>query len=220
MVVPKLVGATQVLEQPAAGIVIFADVDLSPTEVTGDFAHAGLAPRSELGTVGLWCKLHGEAMLQAGMHHLECQFDFDAARDQLAGKGIKTMAPFTDFDHLKQAFTEGEVWSIEANRIDRAGRGMDFGNSGAAVSRCRYDRLALGNSPTRRRLQRFQSERNQRDHSRDRPSSYCRHVILRQQILAILVTQFARIARSHPHSMTPSRPSEHLAVQNGPASCN
>lgn len=110
----------QVLEQPDAGIVIFADVDLSPTEVTGDFAHDGLSSRRELGTVGLWCKLHGEAMLQAGMHHLECQFDFDAARSQLAVEGVHTMAPFTDFDHLKQAFTEGEVWEVPSCRIDAA----------------------------------------------------------------------------------------------------
>ena len=110
----------QVLEQPVAGIVIFADVDLSPTEVTGDFAHDGLSPRAELGTVGLWCKLHGEAILQAGMHHLECQFDFDAAREQLAVEGIKSMTPFTDFDHLKQAFTEGEIWPVAGSRIETA----------------------------------------------------------------------------------------------------
>ena len=110
----------QVLEQSAAGIVIFADVDLTPTEVTGDFAHEGLSPREELGTVGLWCQLHGEAVLQAGMHHLECQFDFDAAREQLAANGIKTMSPFTDFEHLKQAFTEGEVWQVPEKRLETA----------------------------------------------------------------------------------------------------
>ncbi len=110
----------QVLEQPAAGIVIFADVDLTPTEVAGDFAHDGLPSRPDLGTVGLWCKLHGEAILQAGMHHLECQFDFDAAREQLAAAGINTMAPFTYFEHLKQAFTEGEVWPVSGRRIDAA----------------------------------------------------------------------------------------------------
>lgn len=110
----------QVLEQPHCGIVIFADVDLSPDEVTGDFAHDGLPPSRDLGTVGMWCKLHGEAMLQAGMHHLECQFDFAAARDQLAVAGVETMPLFTDFDHLKQAFTAGEVWLIAGERIDRA----------------------------------------------------------------------------------------------------
>jgi hypothetical protein len=110
----------QVLEQPQVGVVIFADVDLSPREVTGDFAHEGLDAKQELGTVGLWCALHGEAILQAGLHHLECQFDFDAARSQLAGEGITTMHPFTDFDYLKQAFTEGEVWKVDPNRIEAA----------------------------------------------------------------------------------------------------
>jgi hypothetical protein len=109
----------QVLEQPQARVVIFADVDLSPEEVTGDFAHEPLAPRDDLGTVGLWCELHGEAFLEAGMHHLECQFDFDAARDQLAAQGIDSMAPFTYFPYLKQAFTKGETWPVAPHRIER-----------------------------------------------------------------------------------------------------
>ncbi len=110
----------QVLEQPAAGIVIFADVDLTPDEVAVDFAHEGLATSRQLGTVGLWCRLHGEAFLQAGMHHLECQFDFARAQEQLAAEGVKTMPPFTNFDYLKQAFTEGEMWPVAPARIDAA----------------------------------------------------------------------------------------------------
>lgn len=110
----------QVLEQPGAGIVVFADVDMSAEEVAGDFAHLGLAPRAELGTVGLWCQLHGEAFLSAGMHHLECQFDFDRARKQLAEVGVESMAPFTDFPHLRQAFTTGERWQVNPARIDAA----------------------------------------------------------------------------------------------------
>ena len=107
----------QVLEQPNVGVIIFADVDLSPDEVTGDFAHDPLPLRKELGTVGLWCALHGEAFLQAGMHHLECQFDFDAARDQLKPHGVDSMKPFTDFTYLRQAFTKGEVWPVTETRI-------------------------------------------------------------------------------------------------------
>jgi hypothetical protein len=110
----------QVLEQPRAGIVVFADVDLAPEEVMGDFAHEPLPPRKELGTVGLWCKLHGEAFLQAGMHHLECQFDFDAAKEQLASSGVASMKPFTDFDYLRQAFTQGEMWPVDSQRLDAA----------------------------------------------------------------------------------------------------
>jgi hypothetical protein len=108
----------QVLEQPQARVVIFADVDLSPEEVAGDFAHEPLAEREQFGTVGLWCELHGEAFLEAGMHHLECQFDFDAACEQLAAAGIETMSPFTDFPHLRQAFTKGETWPVDPRRIE------------------------------------------------------------------------------------------------------
>ena len=39
----------QVLEQPRAGIVVFADVDLDVDEVAGDFAHHPLAPRAKIG---------------------------------------------------------------------------------------------------------------------------------------------------------------------------
>ena len=28
------------------------------------------------------------------------------------------MAPFTDFPHLKQAFTKGEIWPVDPSRID------------------------------------------------------------------------------------------------------
>jgi hypothetical protein len=110
----------QVIEQPVTGITIFADVDLTPEEVAGDFAHQQLEPQEKLGTVGLWCKLHGEAFLQAGMHHLECQFDFDAVREQLANIGVESMKPFTDWAHLKQAFTKGEVWPVRPERIEAA----------------------------------------------------------------------------------------------------
>ena len=107
----------QVLEQPACRVVIFADVDLSPDDVRADFAHSGLPDSAGRGTVGLWCELHGEAFLDAGMHHLECQFDFDEARHQLAAVGFPTMKPFTNFPHLKQAFTEGERWPVREERI-------------------------------------------------------------------------------------------------------
>lgn len=109
----------QVLEQPACRIVIFADVDLSEGEVTGDFAHAGLGERDHLGTVGLWVGLHGESMLQAGMHHLECQFDHAALREQLQAAGIGQMPPFTQLPYLRQAFTEGERWAVRESRLER-----------------------------------------------------------------------------------------------------
>ena len=99
------------------GIVIFADVDLDDTELSMDFAHQPLSDRKQLGTVGLWTALHGESFLQAGMHHLECQFDFDKVRKLLGKKGVESMQPFTDTPHLKQAFTVGENWPVDQARL-------------------------------------------------------------------------------------------------------
>jgi len=109
----------QVIEHPVTGVTIFADVDLSPEELSQDFSHEPLEPKDQLGTVGLWCALHGEAFLQAGMHHLECQFDFHAVQNQLRQSGIETMSPFTDYPYLKQAFTRGEQWPVDSRRISR-----------------------------------------------------------------------------------------------------
>ncbi len=110
----------QVMEQPACGVVVFADVDLGAEEIVQDFAHQPMSPRSTLGTVGLWCALHGEAFLQAGLHHLECEFEFDAAREQLQQQGVASMNPFTDLHHLRQAFTVGQRWSVCPRRAQLA----------------------------------------------------------------------------------------------------
>ena len=109
----------QVMEQPVCCFVVFADVDLSPHEVEGDFAHQPLPPRDELGTVGLWCALHGESMLTAGLHHLASRLDFQAATADLAAWGIRMMRPFSDFAYLWQAFTQGERWQVAPDQLER-----------------------------------------------------------------------------------------------------
>ncbi len=109
----------QIVEQPIEGIIIFNDVDLTPEETEIDFSRQSLAPGSKLGTIGLWCGLHGESILGAGMHHLECRFDHALLRAQLAAVNINTMRPFSDFPFLKQAFTEGERWRVARERLDR-----------------------------------------------------------------------------------------------------
>ncbi len=111
----------QVLEHPVTGIVIFADLDLAPEELTTDFAHHPLEPLARPNTVGLWVALHGESFLEAGMHHLEAQFDFDQAREGLEqSAGIATMKPFSDFPFLRQAFTKGEFWAVDPKRVATA----------------------------------------------------------------------------------------------------
>ncbi|HUR57098.1 MAG TPA: hypothetical protein VM029_05285 [Opitutaceae bacterium] len=107
----------QISEQSVAGIVVFADVDLMPEETQLDFSSQRLPAAPKLGTVGLWCGLHGDSFLQAGMHHLEARFDFARLRDQLAAVGVNTMKPFSDFEFLRQAFTEGERWPVRPTRV-------------------------------------------------------------------------------------------------------
>src|SRR5439155_23946651 len=109
----------QICEHPVAGIVVFADVDLMPEETRIDFSTTRLPPASRLGTVGLWVALHGESFLEAGMHHVEARFDFDLLREQLKAGGIGMMNPFSDFEFLRQAFTEGERWPVRAERARR-----------------------------------------------------------------------------------------------------
>ncbi len=109
----------QVLEQATCGLVVFADVDLRPNETDLDFAHIALPQEERLGTVGLWCALHGESLLGAGMHHLEAQFAFERLRDDLAVMGVGMMKPFSNFHHLRQAFTRGERWRVAPARLER-----------------------------------------------------------------------------------------------------
>lgn len=108
----------QVLEQPGAGVVVFADVDLDPAEHDLDFAAAPLPPSERMSTVGVWCALHGESLLAAGMHHLEGQFDFDRLQDDLGRDGVGFMAPFSDMAHLRQCFTQAEMWPVEPARVE------------------------------------------------------------------------------------------------------
>jgi hypothetical protein len=109
----------QVAEQPITGVVVFSDVDLMPEETHIDFSVNKLPPAPKLGTVGLWTGLHGESFLQAGMHHLEARFDFASLRDQLQSNGLNLMKPFSDFEFLRQAFTEGERWQVCPKRVER-----------------------------------------------------------------------------------------------------
>jgi hypothetical protein len=109
----------QISEQSDVGIVVFADVDLMPEETQVDFSSKRLSPAPRLGTVGLWVGLHGESFLEAGMHHLEARFDFEEARAQLERQGVHTMKPFSNFEFLRQAFTEGERWPVRSDRIEK-----------------------------------------------------------------------------------------------------
>ncbi|MDR4497871.1 MAG: hypothetical protein MRK02_08140 [Candidatus Scalindua sp.] len=108
----------QLLEHPDCNIVVFADVDITEEEKDFDFAHKGLKRTKKLGTIGMWISLHGESILQSGMHHMAARFHFTKLRSELKKAEISMMKPFSNFTFLKQAFTEGEYWKIERKHLD------------------------------------------------------------------------------------------------------
>ena len=109
----------QILEHPVSRVVIFADVDITASELNTDFGITALPPSATLGTIGLWCALHGGAIGLAGMHHLEAEFIHNAVQDAYIQIGGDVMKPFTNIEVLWQAFTAAEVWSVSAERLNR-----------------------------------------------------------------------------------------------------
>ena len=111
---------SQILEQPVLKSVIFADIDLAPEELEIDFAHSNdIKPLHPLRRAGLWCAMHGESMLKAGLNHLECMYDARKFNGIFKELKIEMMHPFSDFPHLYQALTVGEWWSVDPYKIDR-----------------------------------------------------------------------------------------------------
>jgi hypothetical protein len=106
----------QVLEQPVEGFVVFCDVDMAPDEKDEDFASSGFSELDSLGSIGLWVGLHGESMLQAGIHHLACSFAFERIIQDMDSRGYPSMAPFSDLPFLRQAFTVADGWSVDETR--------------------------------------------------------------------------------------------------------
>ena len=107
----------QVMENNTAGLSLFLDVDLAPEEGSVDFSTQQLEERDQLGTVGLWCALHGDSILKAGMHHLAVDCLFSDLVQDVQHYGIAFMAPFSDFEYLKQAFSKGEIWEVDPLRV-------------------------------------------------------------------------------------------------------
>jgi hypothetical protein len=118
----------QVMENAAAGLVLFLDVDLAPEEVATEFSQEELKDRDQLGTVGLWCALHGDSILQAGMHHFAARFDFERLIADLARSGVGYMPPFSNFPYLKQAFSVAEPWEVEPARVEKLLRDKSITN--------------------------------------------------------------------------------------------
>jgi hypothetical protein len=109
---------SQVLEQPVLGDTIFADVDLAPHETDIDFAHEELPDLERHRRAGLVCALHGESMLEGGLNHVAGLFQQETLRQQLQSQGLAMMNPFSDYPHLYQELTQGELIPVDPKKVD------------------------------------------------------------------------------------------------------
>ncbi len=85
----------QVLQQTACRMTVFVDLDTSNME-------------DEL---KLWCTLHGESMLIAGLYHLVGRLDAAEPVELMAGWDVETMNPFAT---LRQTLAQEEPWGVRA----------------------------------------------------------------------------------------------------------
>jgi len=118
----------QIMENTAAGLVLFLDVDLLPEELATEFYRDELRDMDKLGTVGLWCALHGDSILRAGMHHFAARFNFERLIADLARLGVEYMAPFSNFPYFKQAFSVAERWEVDPARVEKLIRDTSITN--------------------------------------------------------------------------------------------
>lgn len=110
---------SQILEQPVERSTIFADIDLAPDEVDIDIGHIELPPLARHRRAGLWCAMHGESILEAGINHVAGMYDQKLLRSNMARRGCEMMPPFSNFDHLYQELTAGERWPVDPSRVDK-----------------------------------------------------------------------------------------------------
>ena len=107
----------QVVEHPDAGFALFLDVDLGPDEISAEFVEGSLPDRNELGTVGLWCRLHGDSIFEAGLHHVAINCRFQQTIADLNHQNLEIMPPFSEFSYLKQSFSKGDIWPVAEEKI-------------------------------------------------------------------------------------------------------
>jgi hypothetical protein len=96
----------QVLQQPACRMMVFVDLDTASTKDEHD----------------LWCILHGESMLIAGLYYLVSRFTPSDAVEPAGltvGWEVETMNPFAT---LRQALAQEQAWEVHTGgrRINRA----------------------------------------------------------------------------------------------------
>lgn len=107
----------QVMENSNSGLEVLLEVDLAVDEIDIEFSHHELPELENLGLVGLWCALHGESLLQAGMHRLDSGILNENVWKDSQKTGIAMLEPLHESEQLIQGWTKGEIWGVDPKRV-------------------------------------------------------------------------------------------------------
>ncbi|MFT4552345.1 MAG: hypothetical protein ACI9S8_000970 [Chlamydiales bacterium] len=107
----------QVMENSNAGLEVLLEVDLIPGEIDTAFSHHPLPELEPLGPIGLWCALHGESLLQAGMHRQVAWISNEKVWKNSHKTGICMLEPLHESERFKQGWTKGEIWGVDPKRV-------------------------------------------------------------------------------------------------------
>ena len=92
-------------------------MDLGVDEMDTEFSHHLLPELEKPGPIGLWCALHGESLLQAGMHRQVAWISNSQFWKDSQKTGIVLQEPLHESEQLKQGWTKGEMWGVDRKRV-------------------------------------------------------------------------------------------------------
>lgn len=106
----------QLMNHPS-GLTLFVDVDLTPDELADDLTRISQEPLTRPGTVDMWCRLHGESLFDAGLHHIANRHDILGIQRKMQETNQEKVLPLSDFPHLRQAYSVGQRWPVVPGRL-------------------------------------------------------------------------------------------------------
>jgi hypothetical protein len=114
--------ASQVMEHPVLRSSLTVDGDIGEHQSDSHWPDGPLFPLMWHASAGLWVALHGEGLLEGGLHHLACRFDRGAFTRIMNRENVALMAPSSDRSDFYARMSEGEARPVDPRRVDRLQR--------------------------------------------------------------------------------------------------
>ena len=114
--------ASQLLRHVTLDACVAVDADLGPRERPEDIGKSPVKPLIWHGPAGLWSALHGEGLLEGGLHRLACRFDRTAIARILRADAVDLLAPTSSRAAFFQQHTAAEVQPVDPKRVARLER--------------------------------------------------------------------------------------------------